>query len=66
MARKGDDVASGGKRGSCPECGDRTSTNESAIANDHNMSKQDVENVIHQLKEKGPETGDFGKKNGNV
>ena len=55
---------SNGSRGECPACGGRTSTSEAAIARDHDRSREDVGNAVHQAK--GPDTGDFGRSNGDV
>ena len=40
----------GTPRGTCPSCGGRTSSNESQIAKDLNMSPKDVKDKIHGVK----------------
>lgn len=68
MMKRGGNIVenSVGPRGSCPSCGGRTSSSESAIARDHDMPKRDVGNSIHQAKDNGSDSGDFGRNNGNV
>jgi RHS repeat-associated protein len=60
------DSSGEGKRGTCPSCGGRTSSSEAGIARDQGMSRGDVKDSIHQAKNNGPESGDLGRKNGDV